>query len=295
MGRRAGLALFISFAGCATAQSLPAELEAFRFEGKPIHPAIINEFIPWISDGDPVIAAVDLEGFTRSRNRLCGWTVKEEKGGVDGTREGNGGFLWYQHLGRDEFGNHYLEIYDNGGGSASWRYLMELRFEVVEAYGARRLLLRCVNIEDLRCCAFGKVDKKLVPEPCGRHPRPIPETEAPNVPTSGPALTDPDLLSTWAPVGNLFESMLGRIRIFGHSLFIERMGCVEFEILASSPEKCLLRLARDVDDCRFLKLTFRPPSSKQELELSFHRTEEKARASFSTESEDGATWGVFVR
>jgi hypothetical protein len=156
----AGLLLFISLAGCATAEPIPSELSVFRFGGRPIHPAIIDAFIPWQSDGEPVIAAIDLEGYTRSSNRLNGWTVREENGRVEGDREGIGGSLWYWYLGQIESGSHFIEVGDCGGGSASWRYLIQLRFEEVEAFGSRRLLLRCEDVIDLSCCPFGRVDPK---------------------------------------------------------------------------------------------------------------------------------------
>src|SRR5689334_22297845 len=117
MGRSLGLVLSLLFIGCANADLPPAELSAFRFEGKPSHPAIIEQFIPWHSDGEPVIAAVDLEGFTRSRNRLCGWNVEEIRGRVKGFREEMHGYLEYRVLGVGKNGALYLDVHDSGGGS----------------------------------------------------------------------------------------------------------------------------------------------------------------------------------
>src|SRR5688572_964993 len=233
MRSSAFIALLIAVAGCAAPDVSSSEWDAFRFEGKPIHPAILNEFIPWDSDGEPVIAALDLEGFTRSSNRLHGWTVEEKEGRIAGYREGNGGFLWYWYLGRGKSGSHFVKILDCGGGSGSWRYLVELRFEVVHAFGSRRLLLACRNVESFGCCPFGLVEPELMPRPCEQHPRPMPDAEPSNVSKVGPSLTDPGLLRTWdSPVvrENLW---FGRIRVFLHSIFVERQGLIPFAVVAA--------------------------------------------------------------
>lgn len=290
MGRSAGLVLILSAAGCATANSLPTELQDFRFEGKPIHPAIIDEFIPWLSDGEPVIAAVDLEGFTRSSNRLCGWTVKEEEGWVRGDREEMHGYLEYRALGVGKTGSLYLDVLDSGGGSATWRYLVQFRFEAVDAFGSRRILLRCENVEMLRCCPQGLVDPELLPEQCERHPRTIPSAEPAGVPESGSALSDPKLLGVWAPLSRYCEAKLGRFRLFAHSIFIERIGSVPFDVVSASEGRCLFRLAEEVDNCGFLRIGI-----NKDLEVAFFRTIEDARGAGPSGSERAQSWGTYVR
>lgn len=295
MGRSAGLFLCLAMAGCAAPGSLPRELTEFRFEGKPIHPAIIDEFIPWLSDGEPVVAAVDLEGFTRSGNRLCRWTVKEEDGWVKGTREEMHGYLEYRLLGVGKNGALQLDVCDSGGGSATWRYLVQLRFEVVQAFGSRRILLRCENVDMLRCCPQGSVEPELMPEPCARHPRPIPDVEPAEFRTNGPGLTDERLIGTSGPVSRLYESMLGRIRFFRHSIFFERIGAIPFEVVSATEGRCILRLAHEVDSSRFIRIGPWNEFDKSDIEIAFYRTIEKAHAASPSGSDAAESWGVYSR
>jgi hypothetical protein len=291
MGRYAGLILFLSVAGCAIAESLPPELSKFRFEGKPIHPAIINEFIPWHSDGEPVIAAVDLEGFTRSRNRLSGWTVQEKEGRVEGVAHEDG-YIWYWHLGQSKSGVHLVEVLE-AGGSSSWRYLLELRFEVVQAFGSRRILLRCENVQDLTCCPVRVVEGMVVFGPCERHPRPIPIAEPADIGRTGVALADPGLLRTWDSDVVLYNRMLGKIRVFPHSIFIERQGIVSFTVVAAAGP-VPAPLGEEVDSSRFLLLDARSsriPGSPT-LRVAFHEGPEKGLADFTSETSSGSHWSL---
>ena len=293
LGRTAGLLLLLSLTGCAISEPLPAELEAFRFEGKPIHPAILDAFIPWLSDGEPVIAAVDLEGFTRSGNRLNSWRVEEKERRITGVREGNGGYLWYWHLGQGRSGSHFVEVHDCGGGSGVWKYLVQLRFEVVEAFGSRRILLRCENVESIRCCPQGMVEPALMPEPCPIHPRPFPTTEPKDIPAEGPALADARLSGQWSPLGRYCEVRLGGFKLFAHSIFFERVGIIPFEIVSTSEGRCLLRLAEEVESCRFLRISPHNEFAPVDVEIAFFSSLDKARA--AVESKESAdAWGIYV-
>jgi len=295
MGRSAGLFLCLAIAGCAAPASLPRELTEFRFEGKPIHPAIFDEFIPWLSDGEPVVAAVDLEGFTRSGNRLCGWTVREEGGWVKGTRKVMHGYLEYRLLGVGKNGALQLDVYDSGGGSATWRYLVQLRFEVVQAFGSRRILLRCENVDMLRCCPRDLVEPGLMPEPCARHPRPIPDVEPAEFRTNGLGLIDEQLIGIWDPLSRNSESRFGRIRFFRHSLFFERIGAIPFEVISASEGRCLLGLAREVDSSRFIRIGPGNEFAKSEIEVAFYRTIKEALAASPSGSNAAESWGVYSR
>lgn len=81
------------------------ELDEFYFEGRPIHPAAVQEFVGWLCDVLPVVAALDLEGAMDSERYLD--TVIQRDGWVRYER-GPESFE-YRHVGRTRRGTHVLE------------------------------------------------------------------------------------------------------------------------------------------------------------------------------------------
>src|SRR5689334_7750036 len=111
--------------GCVllACKSLPssqqaAEFEAFRFNGQPIHPALVEDLLVCIADTLPTVAAVDLEGFGKS-NRCADQLEPQASGFINyrSTDLHGPGYFQYRHLGHSAGGTHLLETYGNGGGT----------------------------------------------------------------------------------------------------------------------------------------------------------------------------------
>lgn len=127
------------------------ELQMFQFQGKPIHPAIVRELITDLADPLPVIAAIDLEGASRS-NRYSQMSFSDRDGMFqyqDETTLGKNAFFAYGHLGLAPNGTHVLLVMDSGGGSGIFEHLLFIKFESDQVYdpdGYReRIIMNCVG------------------------------------------------------------------------------------------------------------------------------------------------------
>ena len=100
---------------------------SFTFQGRPIHPGLVKEFIGWLSDAGPITASVDVAAAAGTDEY---WDREVERQGDwlrINTDEGRGYFL-YQRLGGLEDGTQVLLAADNGGGSGVWHYALLVRF-----------------------------------------------------------------------------------------------------------------------------------------------------------------------
>lgn len=134
----------------ATWDSRRLELRGFTYADRPIHPAAVMELSGVLADPLPTIAAIDLEGFTRS-NAVSGSVVSEEDGTVwlhDEERCGTGCF-GYTTLGCSPTGTWVLWTVSNGGGTGYFENLLFVRLEkdvVTTNTGRRdRIVLRSVG------------------------------------------------------------------------------------------------------------------------------------------------------
>ena len=105
----------------------------FRFHDKPIHPLLIKQFEPWISDARPPI--------TVEVNLTASWDSNEYAGGFMADSNGvvsiglpKGASYSYQHLGRLRDGIHVLRTFDAGGGSGVFEAILFVRFRTSLAY-----------------------------------------------------------------------------------------------------------------------------------------------------------------
>lgn len=104
-------------------------VETFKVRGAWIHPAIVQEFLPWVSDHQrPIVRSMDVAAALET-NRY----FEEVKEGPKGPKveRGEEGFLDYEWLGRTQSGLHVLVISLNSGGSGVFTSLGV--FKVTEA------------------------------------------------------------------------------------------------------------------------------------------------------------------
>jgi len=151
--RRVACALLCAaLAGCAKSATTPAATRAsldnvlrearehFTCGGKPIHPGVVYEFIPWLSDRGPVTVAVELLPAQKSnryselavRNR-AGWIECEVNSLLPHCRHNEPSWetpmFGYRGLGSLADGTQVLRAYYCAGGSGKFHDLVFIRFE----------------------------------------------------------------------------------------------------------------------------------------------------------------------
>lgn len=115
--------LTASFIIGAGASSKPAD-SGLVFDRKPIHPLSVSPLFGDLASEEPVIAAVDLEGSTRSGSHQAKVTVRE---GTVRADDRDGGWVAYRHVGTTPSGLHVLVVAVNGGGSGVFKEAMWVR------------------------------------------------------------------------------------------------------------------------------------------------------------------------
>src|SRR5437879_1244563 len=105
----------------------------FRFHGKLIHPLLIKQFEPWISDARPPITVeVNLTAAWDSNEYAA--EFKTNSNGVVSINLPEGASYAYRHLGRLRDGIHVLRTSDSGGGSGVFEAILFVRFRTRLAY-----------------------------------------------------------------------------------------------------------------------------------------------------------------
>lgn len=102
----------------------------FTYQGKPIHPFLIEEFINWISDDrPPMIVTVDVAASFDS-NKYQNDEIRKDEYGVfaeSGDSTVDYKSFRYKWLGKMIDGSHVLEVGSNGGGSGTFMDLIFVR------------------------------------------------------------------------------------------------------------------------------------------------------------------------
>ena len=132
------LATVLSFAfllltgrGLAAAADNPEA--GFLFHGKPVHPLLIKQFEPWISDARPPITVeVNLTAAWDSNEYAAGF--KTDSNLMVSVSLPEGASYAYQHLGKMRNGMHVLRTFDAEGGSGVFEALLFVRFRTRVAY-----------------------------------------------------------------------------------------------------------------------------------------------------------------
>jgi len=105
----------------------------FRFHGKPVHPLLIKQFEPWISDSRPPITIeLNLTASWDSNQYAAGFNTDSNGLSAVGLPEGE--TYAYKHLGTLRDGTHVLRTFYSGGGSGSFEALLFVRVRTRVAY-----------------------------------------------------------------------------------------------------------------------------------------------------------------
>ena len=94
--------------------------------GEPIHPMSVAPLLSDLANEDARIAAVDLEGSSRTGSHRLAPSVC---GGTVAAPDGLGGYIAYQHLGATPKGLHVLVTSVSGGGSGVFRNVIWVRLQ----------------------------------------------------------------------------------------------------------------------------------------------------------------------
>src|ERR1043165_1180643 len=108
----------------------------FRFHDQPIHPLLIKQFEPWISDErPPIIVEVNISAAWDSNQYAE--TFKTDTNGVVTVKLQEGGSFAYRHLGKLSDETHVLRTSYFGGGSGAFEALLFVRFQTSSSYLAK--------------------------------------------------------------------------------------------------------------------------------------------------------------
>jgi hypothetical protein len=124
-----------------TSKDLTDAVRRFKYRGKWIHPDLVREMDPWISDpAASIVLAVDVAA-AHDTNRYFAEVVAKEHGaevkdGADGDagKAAPAGYFGYESIGVLENGTHVLETYSSGGGSGVFKSLLFVTFHLETAY-----------------------------------------------------------------------------------------------------------------------------------------------------------------
>jgi len=105
----------------------------FRFHGQPIHPMLIRQFEPWISDERPPIT-VEVNLTAAWDSNQYAESFKTNADGAISVTPVEGGSYSYRHLGKLDDGTHVLRTFYLGGGSGSFEALLFVRFRTSLSY-----------------------------------------------------------------------------------------------------------------------------------------------------------------
>ena len=123
-----------------TAVSIPEKVKAelkeadtnFTFKSRPINPLGIHLMQPWISDKQPPVSSIYIEGTDWDTNQFYA-TYKSAKDAMVCVQEKSGSFC-YKRLGMLKNGFHVLETFQNDEGSGTWTDLLLVQFSVEPSY-----------------------------------------------------------------------------------------------------------------------------------------------------------------
>ena len=120
--------------GHGAGEPLPEWETNFKFNGKPIHPAIIHQFEGWVSDGGPIVVAVDVaaaEGTNQYEIPVDLYQDFVSCSLADTDPAESYGYRW---VGRMADGTHAVRGTLITGGTGKFETLFFFRFSVDDGY-----------------------------------------------------------------------------------------------------------------------------------------------------------------
>lgn len=138
----------MAWSGTLTPELISELQDSFRFNGKPIHPALIQRFESWLSDPMiPTTVSVDVAA-AADTNEFSAEGVTEDKNGIVSFKQNYKAYA-YQWQGRLKNGLHVVHTWSSGKqGSAVMQTLLFLRQSEGKGWTSEgkpysRLLLTC--------------------------------------------------------------------------------------------------------------------------------------------------------
>ncbi|MDD5644672.1 MAG: hypothetical protein PHO00_04415 [bacterium] len=148
--------------------NVSAEIEpGFMYQGKPIHPGLLQEFESWYSDGGlPTTISVDISASHGNEYNDSDVTV-EDNGYVVYQEDDSPEYFYYKWLGKLNNGLHVLITGSSGGGSGVFKNVYFVRFDTDTGYTpeGEKYSRRLMTI--VRICPLGDRDDgdvTLLPE-----------------------------------------------------------------------------------------------------------------------------------
>lgn len=141
--------------------SLSKANASFTYKGKPIHPGLVQQFMPWLSDpGEPTIITVDVS--TKHSNQYSDRDVEVKGKNVCLKPEEDGGYFCYEWLGRLANDVHVLKVSDAGSGSGIFVTLVFVIFEQVFRINMDGKKRSCLLMTVVREFSLGDRDQRKI-------------------------------------------------------------------------------------------------------------------------------------
>ncbi len=144
-----GYVFQISYAQVNIESALKEANDKFTYQGKPIHPGLIQQFMSWISDpGEPTTISVNVSA--KHPNQYGDDEVDVKAKNICTKPDKDGESFCYQWLGKLANGIHVLSTGEITGGSGDFEDLVFVRFNIGEGinlYGQKykQLLMTVVR------------------------------------------------------------------------------------------------------------------------------------------------------
>lgn len=102
----------------------------FKYQGEPIHPKLVKEFTPWVSDEKPITTSVDIAAAFKS-NEYYASVISDKSGHVSFEDEDDSfSYIW---LGKLDNEVHVVRTFDKMiGGSGIFQDLLFIKFNTQE-------------------------------------------------------------------------------------------------------------------------------------------------------------------
>lgn len=128
--------------------------EHFTIQGQPIHPFVFRDLGGWISDGHPIVTAVDVLAGVNS-NYYFADDIERKPYGFGALDQDGQSYYSYEFLGRLENGLLVVKSDFSGGGSGTFRYLYMLDVVVDTAFSDEGDRYERVNLKATRIVTLG--------------------------------------------------------------------------------------------------------------------------------------------
>lgn len=164
-----------------TTESLPEWETAFTYRSKPIHPALLFKFEGWMSDGGPIVVAVDVASADGTNEYAIPVEHQGEFISCALPKTDPQESFAYSWLGRMSDGTHVVRTVYNSGGTGRFETVYFCKFSVDDGYAVtegerqQRILLNVTGWHLLGdrsnpSIEVGKDYVKIIPRPSGEDP-----------------------------------------------------------------------------------------------------------------------------